>query len=145
LIRIATLDDIPAIVALGSRSMVDGPYAGKAKDNPEQSARLARYIIEGVGRVFLWELNGHACGIMALILFDHHFTADKTVQELIWYVEPEHRRSSAGLDLYIEAKKWAREMGAKFLQFSAPTEQVGQMYVRDGFDKMEVLYQKELR
>lgn len=144
MIRIATLKDIPRIVELGTRSMLDGPYAGKAKDNPEQSALLARHVIENIGRVLLWIEDSQIVGLLGFIVFDHHFTGEKTAQEIMWYVLPEHRPGGAGMQLYWESRKQAKEMGAKVIQFSAPNEQVGAIYKRFGLQQMEVLYQGEL-
>ena len=144
MIRIATLDDIPAIVALGSRSMVDGPYANRGADNPEQSEKLARYNIEQAGKVLLWIEDWQAVGMLGFVIFNHHFRGECTCQELAWYVLPEHRAGGAGIKLFWEAQKMAKEAGAKRIQFSAPNEQVGAIYKRYGFEQIEVCYERTL-
>ena len=144
MIRIATIEDIPAIVALGSRSMVDGPYAGQGTDNPEQSEKLARYIVEGQGKVLLWMEDGKAVGMLGFVIFPHHFRGECTCQELAWYVLPEYRAGGAGMKLFWEAERMAKELGAKRIQFSAPSEKVGSIYKRYGFSQIEVCYEKVL-
>lgn len=144
MIREAELQDVPRIVELGSRSMKDGPYAGKSEDNSDQSERLAKHIIETAGKVLLWEENNKVTGLLAFIVFDHHFSAEKTAQEIMWYVEPESRPGGAGMQLFWKAHEVAREMGAKNMQFTAPTELVGAIYKRYGYQQLEVCYQKPL-
>lgn len=121
-----------------------GPYAGKGESNPEQWVRLANHVIGNIGRVLLWEVGGEIVGFLAFILFDHHFTGERTAQELAWFVLPEHRTGGAGMHLFWEAQTQAKELGAKKMQFSAPTENVGSLYKRYGYQQLEVCYQKEL-
>lgn len=122
-----------------------GPYAGISKDNPEQSALLAKNVIETSGKVLLWEVDGIAVGLLAFIVYDHYFSGEKTAIEMIWFVLPEHRTGAAALRLLWAAQDLAKEMGAKKMQFTAPTETVGQLYKRFGYKQIEVCYQKELR
>ncbi len=145
MIREATAHDIPRIVELGSRSLIDGPYKDLVKDTPEQSARLALQVIEKAGRVLLWEENGRVSGMLAFILFPHYFTGEMTAGELMWYVEPEARPGGAALRLLWAAEELAHSLGAKKMQFTAPNEQVGDIYKRFGYGKIEVSYQKELK
>lgn len=148
MIREATEEDIPRIVALGSQSLIDGPYAGKIKDNPAQTEKLAQRIISDPnGRVLLWEDedgSGRVSGLLAFIIYAHYFTGEPTANEIMWYVEPGHRGNGAGFRLLWAAEKLALELGAINMAFSAPTNQVGEIYKRFGYHQVEVGYQKEL-
>lgn len=143
MIRLATIADIDRIVELGSRSLVDGPYAGE-KDNPEQTRKLAEKVILEIGRVLLWEENGVITGFLAFIIYDHYFTAEKMAQELVWYCIPESRAGGSGLKLMWAAERMAKELGAVKFQFTAPNEIVGDIYKRFGYTQLEVAYQKDL-
>lgn len=144
MIREAQERDIPRIVELGTRSLKDGPYAGLSEDNPVQSEKLARHIIENIGKVLLWEEEGRVSGLLGFIVYDHYFSGEKTAQEIMWYVEPEYRAGGAGMKLFWKAHELAKEMGARNMQFTAPTEQVGAIYKRFGYLQLEVCYQKGL-
>lgn len=146
MIRSAKPEDVPEIVRLGSRSLVDGPYAGMIKDSPETSAEFALTVILGLkGKVLLYENDkGKICGLLAFIIFPHYFTKEPTATEIMWYVEPEERAGGAGLKLLWEAEKVAKEMGATRMGFSAPNEDVAGLYKRFGYKKLEVTYMKEL-
>ena len=83
MIREALGTDIPRIVELGSRSLVDGPYKDLLKDTPEQSAKLALEVLEHKGKVLLYENDeGKVVGLLAFIIFPHYFTGELTAGEL---------------------------------------------------------------
>lgn len=147
MIRAATAADVPRIVELGSRSLRDGPYAKMLKDTPEQSARIAFYVIESTkGKVLLYENDeGKVVGLLGFIIFPHYFTGEPTATEIMWYVEPEERAGGGAIKLLWEAEKQAKEIGATRMGFTAPNEEVGSLYKRFGYEKVEVSYMKELR
>lgn len=147
MIRAATAEDVPRIVELGSRSLRDGPYAEMLKDTPEQSARIAIYVIESTkGKVLLYENDdGKVVGLLGFIIFPHYFTGEPTATEIMWYVEPEERSGGGAIKLLWEAEKQAKEIGATRMGFTAPNEEVGSLYQRFGYKKVEVSYMKELR
>lgn len=143
MIREATTQDIPQIIRLISRSLVDGPYAGKMRDNPQQTALLAEKIITSLGKILLWE-DGAPTGLLAFIVLPHYMSGEMIADELAWYVEPEARAGGAALRLLWEAEKLAHEMGATRIKFSAPNPEVSHIYERFGFKKMETVHVKEL-
>lgn len=147
MIRAATSEDVPEIVRLGSRSLVDGPYAGMLKDTPEHSAELAlTVILAAKGEVLVYENDaGKISGLLGFIIFPHHFTKEPTATEIMWYVEPEERKGGSALKLLWEAEKRAKELGATRIGFTSPNEEVSELYKRFGYKKVEVIYMKELR
>src|SRR5438105_13265292 len=95
-VREATLADVPRIVELGSRSLVDGPYAGVFEDNPAQSEKFATQIIVGLGKVLLWETDeGHIAGLLGFLVAPHYFSGVITATEIMWYVEKSHREGGS--------------------------------------------------
>src|SRR5882672_7418588 len=90
-IREATSADIPRIGELGSRSLLDGPYAGVIKDVPAQAAIFAQKVLE-MGKILLAEEDGIVTGLLGFIFTKHHFSNQPYAAELMWYVEPEHRK-----------------------------------------------------
>lgn len=145
MIREATSEDIPRIVEMGSRSLLDGPYREQIADNPEQAALLALQVIHNQnGRVLVAEEDGKVIGLMALILFPHYFSGELTAGELMWYVEPEFRQSFTSLALLRGAERLARDAGAKRMQFTAPTSDVASAYKSLGYSQVEVSFQKAL-
>lgn len=150
MIRAAMDTDIPRIVEMGGRSLLEGPYRDRVGHNPEQAAKLAMSVIsQHSGRVFVAEDDGKLVGLLAFIVFPHYFSGETTAGELIWYVEPEYRRmssfsSSVALDLLSAAEMEAKHMGAKRMQLTAPTSEVAGLYLRRGYHQVEVSFQREL-
>jgi GNAT superfamily N-acetyltransferase len=143
LIRIATQEDIPRIIELGSRSLEDGPYAGVIHDVPAQAEYCAHEVMDK-GRILLGEEDGKVVGLIGFILANHHFSGQKYAAELMWFVEEEHRKGGIAMKLLWEAEKQAKEMGAEDMLFTAPNESVAAIYKRFGYKPLEVTYRKAL-
>lgn len=141
MIREAVDSDIPRIVEMGSRSLREGPYCDQVGDSPKTTAALCQQVLE-TGKILVAEEDGNVVGVLGFVVFPHYFSAEPTAGELIWYVEPEYRQSFISLSLLRKAQSMARNMGAKRMQFTAPTEEVGKAYESLGYKKVEVTYQK---
>jgi len=145
LIREAVQEDVSRIVEMGSRSLREGPYSGMIADVPAQSQRLAEQVMSAPGgTILLSDEDGSATGLIAFIVCAHPFSGETVATELMWYVEPEHRPGGIGMRLLWEAEKLAKEKGALKMQFTAPTSQIGDIYRRFGYRKIEETFLKEL-
>jgi GNAT superfamily N-acetyltransferase len=143
MIREATVDDIPRIQEMGSRSLREGPYKELVGDNPEQTAKLALDVLKK-GMILVAEQDGQLIGLLGFIVFPHYFSGELTAGEVMWYVEPEFRQSWTALALLRAAERMARSFGAKYMQFTAPTAEVGRAYEALHYKQIEVSYQKAL-
>jgi GNAT superfamily N-acetyltransferase len=78
---------------------------------------------------------------LTMSLFDGKVIAD----ESFWFVAP-HHRGTAGVRLFVEMKKWAKEHGAqrilmgKMLYINPENDKVGLFYERQGFMKLQTQY-----
>ena len=143
-IREATEADIPRIVEMGARSLAEGPYkdiiAGTAA-----AEKLARDLVaSAAAKVLLYERDGETVGLVAFTVLPHFFSGEPTGTEVMWFVLPEHRQSFAAVALLRAAERIARAMGAKQMQFTAPTPEVGRMYELLGYAVIEIGYQRTL-
>jgi GNAT superfamily N-acetyltransferase len=152
MIRLATNGDVPEIVRLGSLSLKGGPYEDFISDKPEHTMKLALQIIHGGGKVLIYEDDDDrdeegkpkVKGLLGMLIVPHPFTGEITASEIIWFVEEEARKGGAGIKLLWEAEKVAKEMGAKKMQVSGPTQEIGAIYKRYGYEQIEVVFLKEL-
>jgi len=145
-IRRATHSDVPRVVELGRKFLAEGPYAGQLSDNPEQATRFASLLVDNpTARILVSEDHGIVTGVLAFLLFPHHFTGEVYALEIIWYVEPQYRAGGIAMWLMWEAERIAFEMKAKYMQFTAPDARASAIYERFGYRPVEVGYQKELR
>jgi GNAT superfamily N-acetyltransferase len=142
-IRDATPFDTPRLVEMGARFLTETEYRGRVAVNPAQMTATVNMLGDSdVGHVFVLELEGLVVGMIGLLLFPHPISGDLTVSELFWWVEPEHR--GRGIRLLKRAEQWARDHGAVKMHMIAPSDDVGQMYLRLGYEMLETNYQRVL-
>lgn len=143
MIREAVEADIPRITEMGSRSLREGAYKDLVADKPEQTGKLALEVMQK-GFILVSEEDGKLTGLLAFIIFPHYFSAELTAGEVMWYVEPEYRKSFTAVCLLRAAERMARGFGAKYMQFTAPTADVGKAYEAMHYKQVEVSFQKAL-
>lgn len=143
MIRPATADDLPRIVAMGLRFLGDVYAAKMAAPDPERMAQTVDWLLSSDERaLFVAEKDGGLTGMIGLFLYQHPMSGERTASEMFWWVEPEHR--GTGLRLLNRARAWAKDAGATTLQMIAPTADVEVLYARLGFTRIEVAYARAL-
>lgn len=145
-IREAVYSDIDRVVEMGRRFLLEGPYREQLADKPRIAAELMEKLLKSSSsKILVSEEDGKLTGVFAFVIFPHYFSGEITAGELIWYVEPEHRGKTS-LELLWKAEKMAYEMGAKWMQLTAPTEEVGKLYgsLRPPYVQIEISYQTKL-
>lgn len=142
--REATSADIPRLVEMGSRSLREGAYRDMLTDNPVQTSALAEQVINRSGKVLVTEDKGEIVGLLALFIGPHFFSGEMTATELMWYMEPEYRKSFAGVGLLRAGEKLARELGCVSMVFTAPTAEVSKAYQSLGYREIESNWRKVL-
>jgi len=145
-VRKAVNEDLPRIVEMGRRFLLEGPYHDQLKDNPDKALEFAFAVMNKMGgRILVSEGDHGVNGVFAFTVSPHVLSGELTAMELIWYVEPEARAGGIALQLLAEAEKWARESGVELFQLTAPSEEVGNLYrYCGGYKKIEVTYQRKL-
>lgn len=143
MIRRATEDDMPRLLAMGKRFAAETDYRRFMEVDP---ARLAGTIFDLLnnpdGAVFVSGNDATITGMIALLLFEHPFSGERTVFELVWWVDPESRGD--GVRLLRAAEEWGRESGVRKMQMVAPNDRVGALYRRLGYEAVETSYQRSL-
>jgi GNAT superfamily N-acetyltransferase len=145
MIREATQDDRESVLEMGMRFAADTQYAEFIHTN----RRVMSETFEGVmaskdGTVLVQELDGALVGMILMVIYAHPFSGERVASELAWWVDPEARRSGAGVRLLRAAEKWAAEHGAAAIQMIAPNVEIGTLYGRLGYRPMETAFQRSL-
>jgi GNAT superfamily N-acetyltransferase len=141
MIRLATEADIPRLLEMGLRFRRETGYSKHIEENPEQMERLVRQIIAADG-VLVSEQAGEVIGMIGYVLYPHFLSGELIAGEVFFWVEPGHRGD--GLRLLRGAEKRAKDRGANRMQMIAPTDRVGRLYGRFGYEFVEATYQKNL-
>lgn len=145
MIREALASDIERIVEMGRQFLLEGPYKDVIEDHPERPVELAHYLMTlPTAKILVSEDDGKVEGVVAFHVYPHFYSGVTTAQELIWYCTPKVRTSFTPICLMRAAQRIAKDMGAKYMQFTAPTHEVGKLYELSGYKQIEVGYQKEL-
>lgn len=135
MIRRATIEDIPEIVALGAEFLAYSPHRWIPLDR-EAFANTARAIIEGAGAIFLSD-DGFIGGALSPMYFNPAYVI---AAELFWYAKSE------GQALRDAFEAWAREAGAAAVACSGLVDErekaIRRVYARAGYEASEVAFMK---
>lgn len=154
-IRPATMDDVPAIVAMAQRFYPDSPYPSIYGDMPEeQAAGLAIVAMYGMaeagivpGVMLVAERDGVLVGMLCCHIDPATFTPAVIAAELVWWVEPEHRGGMTAVRLLLSGENDAREKGATVINMSAlatSPEEAHMIYMKLGYAPTHTVYTKRL-
>lgn len=109
-IRTATLDDVPALLALGPQIHAESRHAALPFDANKTGAAL-RAMIERTEQeqCFLIAIgsDGDIIGFFIGYAAEYFFSRDQVATDVLFYVKPEHRGSSAAVKLIHAFRKWA--------------------------------------
>lgn len=99
--------------------------------------------------------DGAVVGGIGLLALPHPFTGQMYADELVWWVEPEHRGTLVGPQLLRVGEDWARTHGITLIKMVAPMVKnedgryvpapIGTWYERHGYRPCETSHYKELR
>src|SRR5690606_13241410 len=148
-LRHARLEDIPALLQLGEKLFKDSPME-PMEFNPEKvRAQLEKAIISDQKDflVLVSHVEDKPVGILAAYAFTPIFTDHRIACEVFWYLEPEYRKGTRGLDMMRAYEYWAKLVGCKVAQYgwlvSSP-KNMPVLYERTGAELAEQVYYKVL-
>lgn len=148
MIRQATEDDIPAIVAMGERfyNTTHYPQAVGSYDAATAEGLIRMMVSPGV--LLLAEHRGETVGMVGLVIPPWLFNAQHRVAaEIMWWTAEESRNTGAGLALLRAVAPACKAAGCKAVQMvrleSSPAH-VGRLYERLGYRLAEHSYIKVL-
>lgn len=141
-IRQANKFDYPHIIEMLKHFRDQSPIKVMAEtDNEEYVSKLINALLHGRG-VILLAVKDKPIGMLMAVVDQNIWNPDVLVmKELAYWVEPEHRGSTAGYRLITEYNKLAKNMvendRIKFYTMSKLTKSPDLDYNRFGYDKIE--------
>ena len=155
-IRAATLADVPALVAMGRRFRAETAYRDLLAESVPQLTAMATRLVEGPASVVLVAEGGAGdrdadaaagalVGMIGLVVFPHHLSAERIAGEVMWWVDPAAR--GVGIALLTAAERWAAEAGAEAIHLIAPADaeaRLEPLYTRRGYQPFERAYQRRV-
>lgn len=147
MIRPATHADIPRIIELGTILHQTSSYSSMPFV-PAKAAAFMGALIDGLGVVFLAEIDGVVVGGIAGGLIDQWFNDDLVAYDYSFFIEPSRRSGITAIKLIRAFEQWAEIRGAKYVQLGIGTgvnvEGTSRLYESMGMQLFAPLYQKEI-
>lgn len=144
MIRKATLDDLPTLLALGASMHAESPrFSRLAFSASRLEETLRALILLPRGFVLVAELDGELIGGMAAMCMPHWASADLLATDLALFVAPEHRGGLTAARLVRRYVGWAMGEGAKLIQLGVTTgvatEETARMFEAIGLRRCGVI------
>lgn len=147
MVRDATLDDIPAMVALGEIMHAESRYSFMAYDG-EKVATTLKTLMQTGGFVRVHVKDGEIDGGMVGYMGNPWFSGERVASELALFVVPGKRGGMAAWYLLSEFGAWAENQGAKEITLAITTgvkvEETGRMYQRLGFEQVGGVFKRRM-
>lgn len=140
IIRTARPGDEHKLLEMGQRFVTESIY-GRLFAIDLVGVKTMLLLAHDQGTVFVADLGDRLVGMMGLTLVTSVITGEDIVEEIAWYVEPEHRKGRVEPLLLGAAEAWATTKSASMLKLIAPAgSDVGRFLERRGYTAVEMAY-----
>tara|TARA_R110000796_G_scaffold79960_1_gene177187 strand:+ start:3803 stop:4261 length:459 start_codon:yes stop_codon:yes gene_type:complete len=118
------------------------PYSWDAKKT--QALFLQTLPMEEI-ETFVAEIDGDVVGFIVCQVMEPLFSSDKVSTDIAWFVNKDHRNTSAGFRLMKAYEEWAVDHGIKFIgmAYLERVSDLSKYYEKKGYVKAETHYMKE--
>lgn len=133
IIRDATHDDIPELVAMGERFFSATPYTKIIDYDPASIEKMLHHLID-CGDGILLVAGDPIVGVAGALLYPFYFNlSHKTGNEIFWWVDEDQR--GVGLRLFRSLENSVKDAGADSFSMSEITgmKPAGHIYERAGY------------
>lgn len=119
------------------------PYSWDAKKTQEA---IIKSLPEDNYEILVAEKDNEVIGLLACLYGEPLFSSDRVANEIAWYVNKEHRTTSAGFRLFKAYENWALTNGADYvaMAYLEGITDLSDIYEKKGYLKSETNYIKEL-
>lgn len=149
MIRAASSDDIPELVAMAAAMHAESPvYRSVPFVSEDMAAFLMVRLENDMGRIFIYIKDGAIAGMVGGMLVPFMFNfSEGFAADFGFYVRPEYRGGRILWLLLLEFETWARERGFKRFKLGESTgvasEIVGQLLNKLGYNQSGTVFSKE--
>lgn len=138
-VRLGTLDDVPAIVALGAVMHAESPRFSRFPYSPEKVADVVATMLCNPKNVVI--VADHSdqgiVGMFGGFIAEHYFSTAKYASDVAMFIHPDHRGGSVVVRVLKTFEEWAISQGAIEIAPGISTEvqadRTLQLYSRLGY------------
>lgn len=136
MIRVATDDDLPAMISLGTEFLVE-----LGVEEPAKQAELVVRLVQGseIGTILVLEQD-HVTGLLGYTLGDHPITGRYSGMEIAWFVSKAERGRREALRLPLVAQQLAKRQGALDFYLAVRQDRLGLFLERQGYTATDRTY-----
>lgn len=118
MIRDAIASDEDAILEMARQFVAFTPYADTFTATDEELRATINNFI-ATTKAFVAEVDGKVVGMLAAVITSVWYApSHKAAVELVWWVDPAHRKGMSGIRLVQAFEKWAEDQGASMVSMS---------------------------
>lgn len=144
-IRLAEGRDIPYLLQLTSDAHKVSPYKNSVFD-PLVVLDLFKRLIDGDKKkeiilVATDDLD-KPIGLLMATISNVVFNNEPVANEILWWVEPNFRKSKSGIALYKAFEFWSDQLGCKQKIMSTTDKRLIKFYKRQGYNIEETMFIK---
>ena len=148
-IRDATQDDVLDIVLAVKQFCKEIPHPAWSKINTNKINELVTTLINHeIGFVKIIDYDGEIVGALIAMVTEIPINEFKFSQELMFWVDPQHRNGKTSIKLINEYTLWAEQVGCDFARLSELdsilSNRAGVLFKRKGYKPIETAYIKEI-
>jgi GNAT superfamily N-acetyltransferase len=149
IIRDATQNDVLDTVLAVKQFCKEIPHPAWHKFNTNKVNSLVSQLIEiDHGFVKIVTYEDEVVGALVAVLSDIPINDLIFAQELMFWIDPEHRKGKTAIKLVDEYVEWATKAGCNFIRLSELDNvlggKAGLLFKRKGFEPTETAYIKEV-
>jgi len=145
MLRIATIDDIDAVLEMALKFAEATPYKDMVSESKiRQTVTTALESPNEETVVIICEEDNNPIGLIAGAVTNLLLSDAKMATELMWWVNEDKRGTKAGKELIEALEFWANKMGCKAIVMVCLDDRVGGFYEKNGYRLYERSYLKEI-
>jgi GNAT superfamily N-acetyltransferase len=150
MLSIAKAHHVPSLKRMASNFFNSSPYNTLPLDENKRDQLIHGLMNANLSEatVIVYEANGQPIGCIAGQVSTILFNNNRVASEVMWWVDPEHRKSKAGMKLLKAFESWAVYAKCDVIHMVCLAEEHGdvldKLYTRLGYKQTERHYMKEI-
>ena len=144
---LAGAESLPFLAPMGKAFHEEAKAPG-AFDADHWETMWKTFLSQDSGAIFVINEDKITIGMAGLLLSPSFYEPVLEAIEAFWYIVPGKRREGSGEMLYNAMESWSRSRNAQRLLMinleSLPVEPVASFYSKNGFERLETVWKKEL-
>jgi GNAT superfamily N-acetyltransferase len=148
-LELATWDHYNAIQDMVLKFAKASPYAATEVDEAKAANMIVDFIERPIDRVLLVAMDGkQPVGMLAGVISEFILSRERIASELIWWMEPDYRKSRIAFEMIEAYEFWAAKLGCSIITLSTveteQTDRIQKYYSRKGYHLVERSFIKEI-